>query len=395
MIRRAAVVLLATATFLIVVADAVLIALPRTTGSPELFGLPGMGVISGVVFASLGVAIALRQPRNSIGWIFLACGMFTALLEPASEYGWYALMERDGMLPGGDWAIWLTALALPLGLGPILTYVLLVFPNGQLPSARWRPVAWYTVASLVAVSAAGTLVFTTVGYGPYAWANPVSLGFALELDATARQLVITILVGPAALLCAAAFVHRLRGSRGVERQQLKLVAYAAVIAVAVTLLLPVSSGRKPLEIAKQLAILTVPLAVGLAILRYRLYDIDVLIKRTLVYGSLTVMLGLVYVVSVLLSQQLLRGFTGGSDIAVAGSTLLVVALFQPIRRRVQEVVDRRFYRARYDAARTIDAFSVRLRGDVDLDSVRADLIGVVHDTIHPAHASVWLRGGSR
>ncbi len=388
--QRLAVVVLAMVTFCVVLADVVLIALPRTTGSPELFGLPGMGVISGVVFASLGVAIALRQPRNSIGWIFLVCGMFTAVLEPASEDGSYAFVERGGTLPGGDWAIWLTAAALPLGLGPILTYVLLVFPNGQLPSARWRPVAWYTVASLVAVSAAGTLVFTTVGFGDYAWANPVSLSF-LDLHGTARQLVISILVGPAALLCAAAFVHRLRGSRGVERQQLKWVAYAAVIAVAVTLLLPVSSGRKPLEIAKQLALLTVPLAVGLAILRYRLYDIDLLIKRTLVYGSLTVMLGLVYVVSVLLSQQLLRGFTGGSDIAVAGSTLLVVALVQPIRSRVQEFVDHRFYRARYDAARTIDAFSVRLRGDVDLDSVRADLIGVVHDTIHPAHASVWLR----
>ena len=392
--QRLAVVVLAMVTFCVVLADVVLIALPRTTGSPELFGLPGMGVISGVVFASLGVAIALRQPRNSIGWIFLVCGMFTAVLEPASEDGSYAFVERGGTLPGGDWAIWLTALALPLGIGPILTYVLLVFPDGQLPSARWRPVAWYTVASLVAVGAAGTLVFTTVGFGDYAWANPVSLSF-LDLHGTARQLVISILVGPAALLCAAAFVHRLRGSRGVERQQLKWVAYAAVIAVAVTLLLPVSSGRKPLEIAKQLAILTVPLAVGLAILRYRLYDIDLLIKRTLVYGSLTVMLGLVYVVSVLLSQQLLRGFTGGSDIAVAGSTLLVVALFQPIRSRVQEFVDRRFYRARYDAARTIDAFSVRLRGDVDLDSVRADLIGVIHDTIHPAHASVWLRRGGR
>jgi hypothetical protein len=395
MMQRLAVVVLAIATFCLVLAHVVLIALPRTTGSPDLFGLSGMGVISGVVFAALGVAIALRQPRNSIGWIFLVCGAFTAFLEPASEYGFYALVERGGTLPGGDWAIWLTALALPVGLGPILTYVLLVFPSGQLPSARWRPVAWYTVASLVAVSAAGALVFTTVGYGPYAWANPMSLGFALDLDGTARQLVISVLLGPAALLCIAAFVNRFRGSQGVERQQLKLVAYAGVIAVAVTLLLPVSAGRKPLEIAKQLAILTVPLAVGMAILRYRLYDIDVLIKRTLVYGSLTVMLGLVYVVSVLLSQQLLRGFTGGSDIAVAASTLLVVALFQPIRRRVQELVDRRFYRARYDAARTIDAFSVRLRGDVDLDSVRADLIGVVHDTIHPAHASVWLRGGSR
>ena len=391
MIRRAAVVFLATATFLIALAYVVLIALPRTTGSPEVYGLRGMGVITGLVFASLGVAIALRQPRNSVGWIFLVCGIFTSLLEPASEYGWYALVERGGTLPGGDWAIWLTALSLPLGLGPILTYVLLVFPNGQLPSLRWRTVAWFTLVALVATVAVNTLIPTTVGYGGFESANPVRLGLALDLDAIARQVVIVILVGPAAILCGAAFVHRFRGSRGVERQQLKLVAYAGTIALAVTLLLPVSAGSKPIEIAKQLAILGVPLAAGLAILRYRLYDIDLLIKRTLVYGSLTAVLGLVYVASVLLSQQLLRGFTGGSDIAVAGSTLLVVALFQPIRSRVQEFVDRRFYRARYDAARTIEAFSVRLHSDVDLDSVRADLITVIHDTIHPAHASVWLR----
>jgi hypothetical protein len=187
-------------------------------------------------------------------------------------------------------------------------------------------------------------------------------------------------------------VQRFRRSRGVERTQLKWVAYAAAIVVAgVILVMPFSFGRKPLEIVQQLVSLAVPVAAGIAILRYRLFDIDVLIKRTLIYGSISAVLALVYVVSVLLSQQLLRGFTGGSDIAVAGSTLLVVALFQPIRSRVQEFVDRRFYRGRYDAARTIDAFSVRLRGDVDLDSVRADLIGVVHDTIHPAHASVWLR----
>ncbi len=240
-----------------------------------------------------------------------------------------------------------------------------------------------------------TLAFTTVGSGDFASPNPVPLAPALDPDYAARQLVPVILIGPATALCAAGLAHRFRGSRGVERQQLKWVAYACVVAMAVTFLLPLSAGRKPLEIARQLVIISIPLAAGLAILRYRLYDIDLLIKRTLVYGSLTLMLGLAYVVTVILSQQLLRGFTEGSDIAVAGSTLLVVALFQPIRAGVQEIVDRRFYRARYDAARTIDAFAVRLRADVDLDSVRADLIGVVHDTIHPAHASVWLRSARR
>jgi hypothetical protein len=322
--------------------------------------------------------------------MFMVSGMLAPLVEAAGEYAACALVERSGTLPAAAWALWLAQLALPLTFGPFFTYLLLVFPNGQLPSARWRPVAWYTLFAVVGWTAASTLLFTSVGYF-VSLPNPISLGFAISVDPIGQTLFAVILVGPAAILCGVAFVRRFRGSQGIERQQLKWVAYAAVIAVAVVFLLPVSVGRKPLEIAKQLATLIVPLAAAIAILRYRLYDIDVLIKRTLVYGSLTAVLGLVYVVTVLLSQQLFRGFTGGSDIAVAGSTLLVVALFQPIRSRVQEFVDRRFYRGRYDAARTIDAFSVRLRGDVDLDSVRADLIGVVHDTIHPAHASVWLR----
>jgi hypothetical protein len=139
----------------------------------------------------------------------------------------------------------------------------------------------------------------------------------------------------------------------------------------------------------------VPLSAAIAILRYRLYDIDVVIERTLVYGAVSATLGATYIATVVLLQGLLRPVTGGNEFAVAISTLLVVALFQPIRNRAQHAVDRRFYRARYDAARTIDAFAVRLRGDVELDSVRADLIAVIPDTIHPAHASVWLRGGRR
>jgi hypothetical protein len=275
----------------------------------------------------------------------------------------------------------------------MVTFVPLMFPNGRLPSARWRPVAWYSLSTLVVAIVVGKVAFTPVGYGVNGLVvpNPVSL-IAIAVDRSGQLLFWGILLVSSAIPCGAALVHRFRRSRGVERTQLKWVAYATAILVAgFVLVMPVSFGRKPLEIAQQLISLSVPVAAGIAILRYRLYDIDLLIKRTLVYGSLTVALGFVYVVTVLVSQRVLRDWTGGSDIAVAGSTLIVVALFQPIRIRVQEIVDRRFYRARYDAARTIDAFSVRLRGDVDLDSVRADLICVIHDTIHPAHASVWLR----
>ena len=393
--QRLAVVVLAVGTLCVVLVDVVLIALPRTTTLPDVYGLRGMGAFAGVVFSGLGAAIALRQPRNSVGWIFLVSGVFSPLLEAAGEYASYALLEREATLPGAAWAVWLTELAFSLSVAPLVTYVLLVFPDGRLPSARWRPAAWYAVSALVVWTAAATLAFTSVGYG-LSLPNPVWFGLGISLDQSGRQTARAILLAPAVILSGAAFVQRFRTSQGVERQQLKWVAYAATIVVISVVLLPVASpGQKQLEIVKQLAVMTVPVASAIAILRYHLYDIDALIKRTLVYGSLSATLAVLYVSAIVLSQQLLRGFTGGSDISVAASTLLVVALFQPIRTRVQDFVDRRFYRSRYDAARTIDAFSGRLRGDVDLDSVRADLIGVVHDTIHPAHASVWLRATRR
>lgn len=389
MIGRFVVVLLGIVASTLVVVDVVIMLLPRTIAMPDVYGFRGAGAVTAVVFASLGAAIARRQPRNAVGWIFLVSGAFAPLLDVA-EYGSYALVERGGALPGGEWAVWLTELALCISIGPIATYLLLVFPNGRPPSPRWRPVAWYTLCALAAWTAATLLLFPYVGHGLEV-RNPAWLGLPIDLEESGRRLFAVILLAPAALLCGAAFLHRFRSSRGALRQQLKWVAYAATIVVVANVLLPVTFGRKPLEITNQLAFLGVAVAAAIAILRYRLYDIDVLINRTLVYGALTALLGVVYVVSVLLSQDMLRGLTASSDIAVAGSTLLVVALFQPIRTRIQEVVDRRFYRARYDAARTIDAFSARLRADVDLDSVRADLIAVIHDTIRPAHASVWLR----
>jgi hypothetical protein len=393
MTPRVVVMVLGAMTFALVVADVTLLALARSAPLPDVYGVRGVGAIGAVVFGTIGCAIAVRQPRNVVGWIFLVTGLFAPFLDPA--YATYALVERGGDFPGADWTIWLLEVALIVSTAPIATYLLLVFPNGRLPSPRWRPIAWYTVCALVVATILVAVGFTSVGREPIVARNPAALDLAIAADESSRRLAVVILLGPAAVLCGAGFVHRFRRARGVERQQLKWVAYAASILVTEMALLPISFGRKPLEIAVQLSFLAIPVTAGIAILRYRLYNIDVLIKRTLVYGSLTAMLGGVYVASVLVSQQLLRGFTGGSDISVAASTLLVVALFQPIRTRVQELVDRHFFRARYDAARTVDAFSVRLRSEVDLDSVRSDLIGVIHDTMHPAHASVWLRGGQR
>ena len=391
-VPRIAVAIVGTATFLLILADLALIVLPRSSASPDIYGLRGIGAVFGVVLTGLGGAIALRQPRNRVGWIYLGCGMFGALMEAAQEYASYALVERGGSLPGGEWGVWLSQVALSLSLGPMATYLPLVFPNGQPPSARWRPVAWYTLSALAVWIVTSSLLFTSVGFG-FVVPNPVSFGFAISMDQGGRLLVSLIVLGPAATLCAAAFVHRFRSSRGVERQQLKWVAYAAVIFVAgLFLVVPLSFGRKPLEIAQQLVTLSVPVAAGIAILRYRLYDIDLLINRTLVYGATTAAIAATFFIGIVAIQALLRPLTAGSELAIAASTLVSFALFQPLRRRVQDGVDRRFDRSRYDAARTFDLFADRLRDEVDLDALRGDLLAVVRTTMAPAHASLWLRG---
>lgn len=313
--------------------------------------------------ALVGAAVAARQPRNGVGWLFLSLPLALALMTGSGEYGKLGL-------PGGEYAEWVNrAASAALFCSPPLA--LLLFPDGRLPSRRWRAVAWLPVA-------AAALVAISYESGPL----PLVLFVASAIVAVAAPLV------------------RFRAARGVPRQQLKWIFYAgALVLVAVALMTAArvtgyqTGGVAWIFFLFSLAI--VPVAAGVAILRYRLYDIDVLINRTLVYGAVSATLGATYIAAVVLLQALLRPVTGGSEFAVALSTLLVVALFQPIRRRAQDAVDRRFYRARYDASRTIDAFAVRLRGDVDLDAVRSELISVIHDTIHPAHASVWLRGTSR
>jgi len=238
--RRATVLGIATTTFVLVLVSAVLIVLLGTTQAPNVYGLRGSPAVFALVLTLVGAAIALRQPRNSVGWIFLVSGMFAGLLEAANDYASYALAEGADTLPGREWAVWLTQLSVPLVVGPSLTYLLLIFPNGQLPSARWRPVAWYTAGAIVALTAAWTLLFTPIGYADLVLPNPVSLGLDINLDQRGQSIITQILLGPAAILCAAAFVHRFRRSQGVERQQLKWVAYAAVITLAV-FLLPASS----------------------------------------------------------------------------------------------------------------------------------------------------------
>jgi hypothetical protein len=343
-------------------------------------------------YPTVGAVIVARRPRNPVGWLCCAVGL---LLGPAflgQDYAWYTLVHEPGSLPGGQLMAWLGQWPWRIVLG-LLALLLLVFPSGRLVSARWRPVAW---AAAVA----------TALYGLWAAFAPRPLEAAgLErltnpLGIRGAQAIFQVLQAAAAvlllttILAAASMVVRFRRARGDERQQLKWLSYAAVLSVLVWLLFIVTGLADRLSPALGIPVVlvwlvAVPAAIGVAMLRYRLYDIDRLINRTVVYGLLTALLGGGYAAVVLGLGQLVGRDSG---LLVAGATLAVATVFQPARRRVQEQVDRRFNRRRYDAATTIQAFSARLRDEIDLDSLSAELLAVVDQTMEPTTVSLWLRG---
>jgi hypothetical protein len=346
-------------------------------------------------FMTVGAVVVSRQPRNAVGWLCCFAGLFGALAGFASEYAGYALGPQRGSLPGGVAMAWLALWLGAFWVGLAFTFLPLLFPTGRLPSPRWRPVAW--------ACAIGLTVFFTVNAvmpGPMEVPgqrrNPLgieSAGASLERIQALLDLYLALLV----VLCAASVVARFRRAGGVERQQLKWFAYGVgqlALLLASALVFPGLWTRVPVVVSDLvfgISFAMIPVAIGIAILRYRLYDIDRLINRTLVYGLLTILLGLVYGAGVLVVGQLLNPEKGQSELAVAASTLTVAALFQPARRRIQLAVDRRFNRRRYDAAKTIEAFSTRLRDEVDLDTLSAELLAVVDQTMQPTSASLWLR----
>jgi hypothetical protein len=342
-----------------------------------------------LTYPTVGAAIATRQPGNAIGWLFCAVGVPFALTSFCYAYATYALVTAPGSLPGGEIAAWLSSWVQfpPLFGAPALLFLL--FPHGRLLGPRWRGAVWLTAVAMVGFAAAPAL---RPGPMPDAAVkgtlNPVGIdGAGPLLDTIAAVAGACALL--ALLLGVASLVLRFRRSRGVERLQIKWFAFAAALfALACVLGFFVFAQN---DVVFGLVIVgsfsAIPLAAGVAILRYRLYDIDVVINRALVYGALTATLGATY-----LGLVLLVGLAvGHSGFAVAVSTLAVAALFRPLRARIQGAVDRRFYRRRYDAARTLEAFGGRLRDEVDLEALTADLRGVVADTVQPAHVSVWLR----
>jgi hypothetical protein len=342
-------------------------------------------------FATVGALIGSRRPGNPIGWLCLAFGVVVAELLCARQYATYALVTVPGSLPGGHWAAW--AAVWPVELSAVLPIlVFLLFPHGRLLSARWRLLVWLAVA-------AGTVSLLASALSTVNFPNNVPFAHhpARLLDAeavrTAYEASAWVIVG-VLLAAMVSLVVRLGRARGQERQQLKWLVYATVVgAVAFTVAALLTD--QPVIVAV-FWFPAVAVAIGVAILKYRLYDIDRIIHRTLVYGLLTAVLGLGYVGVVLGLGQVFGGVTGDPPSwAVAGATLAVAALFQPARRRIQQVVDRRFNRARYDAARTIEGFSARLREQVDLDTLSVELLGVVDQTMQPTQVSLWLRPASR
>jgi hypothetical protein len=350
-----------------------------------------------LAFSVVGAVVAQHQPRNPIGWLFVALAGVEGWSTLSYGYAWYSL--EVAVLPAATYAAWFTTWASVLAPG-FLAICFLLFPSGRLLSPRWRFATWFSLGLMAPVVARFALVPGPLADFP-AVANPFGVAALEPLLGLPEDLLYLPLLGCA----AAALVVRLRRARGVERQQLKWFAYSAAMIPTFLLvggaLSAITNSPDDSAVGHAFAFLFalvlagLPVSAGLAILRYRLYDIDRLISRTLVYGLLTATLVATYLVSVLLFRVLLEPLTGGSDLAVAASTLAVAALFRPVRGRIQHVVDRRFYRSRYDATRTVEAFAARLRQEVDLDAVTTDLRLVVRDTVQPAHVSLWLRANGR
>ena len=354
-------------------------------------GDPTSSVIDGVLFrlpgltlGPVGLLIATRRRENRIGWILIALGLDIAASAVASDASRLVADPLAASLLGmvGD-AGWLALITLFCAL-------VLLYPDGQLPSRRWRPlglaVPGWLALFVVSVALAPISLHNGIPVVNPLGGAPGALGVAAQLS---LGLAIVLLV-PLLLAVVTAAIARWRRSTGVERQQLRLFVYMATL-VVLGLTLSATALPGPWVATVALATIGLPIAIAIAIFRYRLYDIDVVVERTLVYGALSASLAATYWVLVIFLQSALRPLTGGSELAVAGSTLVTLALVQPLRMRIQRAVDRRFYRGRYDAVLAVDAFSVRLRDEVALEAVRGDLLDAVGQTVQPTTASLWLR----
>ena len=373
------------------VASLLLLALNLSHPDVHIFDFWLENTVAAAGFSTVGAVITSRRPNNTIGWLLNAAGFLLGLNHFSCEYAIYTSLAQSGSLAGGRAAAWL---AFWLFVPPfaLLVFMFLLFPTGRLPSSRWR---WFAGFSVIAASiAAVSMAFSSrVAYlGPVP--NPLGIESVRDIDRIVEPFLFTLL-----LLSASSMFVRLHRAIGVERQQIKWFAYAAAVAVSGSIVghsLFVATDASWLwwvgVIPGIVGVLGMPVAMGIAILRYRLYEIDTLINRTLVYGSLTAMLVALYFSGIVVLQRVFVVLTGEqSTLAVVVSTLLIAALFNPLRRSMQSFIERRFYRRKYDAAKTLEAFSAKLRDETDLDALSDDLVGVVRETMQPAHVSLWLR----
>jgi hypothetical protein len=364
----------------------------------EVYGLWVQGTFVGVIFPAIGLFLVSRRPEHPIGWLFCAAGLVVGLDHFCGEYAIYALLAQPGSLPAGQAAAWVSSwLWVPFTV--LMLFFLLLFPDGRLPSGRWRSFAWLVgIAAIVGVAVQALLPVPTCEVCPIE--NPLGIEGLESVAELVDALVEAFLVGVLGSLALASLFLRFRRASGVEHQQIKwLVFIFSVLFLGATLAYIVYSAteaRWAWSVGQSLLAVGsvgVPIAMGVAILRYRLYDIDSLINRTLVYGSLTLLLAAVYFGGVTLTEAIFRTLTGQEEqpqLAIVVSTLVIAALLIPLRRRIQSFIDRHFYRRKYDAGKTLEAFSAKLREETDLDTLNNELVGVVRETMQPAHVSLWL-----
>jgi len=371
---------------------AVVTPLVLASGGNDLGAIASLVFI--LVFAVTGAMVTTKVPGNPVGWLmcwaplsFAIGGVCVTVAE------WAARGDHHGPLITVSAVV--STFVWIAGLGPAGTFLLLLFPDGRLPSRRWRIVAWLSAVTLAA-AVVGTATVPGVIEDTQV-TNPLGLDAAPGLSAALRAFGYLGLLLCVLASCASLFV-RYRHATTSQRQQLKWLAWSVPVvlafiaaSIAVGSIWPGSKGEDLSNALSALGVAAVPMAIGVAVLRYRLYDIDVVIKRTLVYSLLTAALVATYLVLVLVLQVLLTPVSGRSDLAVAASTLAVAALFRPLRARIQGTVDRRFYRSRYDATRTLATFSGHLRDELDLEQLGSDLRTVVRDTMQPQHVSIWLK----
>jgi len=351
-----------------------------------------MNTLLAVGCSLVGALIVPRiSPKNPIGWLFCLIGLIWGVTHFSAEYAIYTLLAVPGSLPASKAAAWMMCWVWVSAGGPIV-FLLLLFPDGRFPNRRWR---WFACFSLLLI--VGGTISQALAPGSVYYLRAIHNPLGVEGLPNYGELIQTVNFTLVFVSAGSLFVRRLRAS-GVERQQLKCFTYTLILAITGTILTYTISealGAQWLKWAgyalMQVGLVGVPISMGMAILRYRLYEIDTLINRTLVYGPLTAALVALYFGGVVLLQSLFVVLTGErSTLAIVASTLVIAAMFNPLRRRIQSFIDRRFYRSKYDARKTLEAFSTKLRDETDIEALNDELVGVVRETMQPAHVTLWL-----